>query len=182
MTTNPPSIDLTPCESSQIAAFGYDQATQILAIQFPGRGAKPGDIYHYADVPAEVFEQMKAAESKGKFFGSTIRGRYAYEKQADPSTGITFGLKQAQEPKYTTGTKDGRLVNRATGKPIPDDEPVFVLRAQDIRALAALRYYLVSCSEVDHINAVQVRIKDFEAFAAAHPDRMKEPDDISLSA
>lgn len=182
MTTNPPSITLTPCESSQIAAFGYDLATQVLAIQFPGRGMKPGDIYHYSEVPGQVFMDMQAAESKGKFFGSQIRGRYAYEKQPDPATGIVFGLKLAQESKYTTGTKDGRLVNRATGKPIPDDEPVFVLRAQDIHAVPLLHAYLSMVTEVDHAAAVRQRITAFEDFARAHPARMKEPDDISLAS
>lgn len=183
MTTNPPStIELTPCESSQIEAFGYDSSTEILAIRFPGRGATPGTVYHYAGVPADVFHQMVAAESKGKFFGSNIRGRYAYEKQPDPVTGIVFGLQLAQEPKYTTGTKDGRLINRATGKPIPDDEPVFVLRAQDLHALHAMRHYLVFCTEPDQVAAVNRRIADFEAFAVAHPERMKEPDEAPLSA
>jgi len=178
MTTNPPAItiDLIPCESSQITAFGYDPTTQTLAIQFPGRGVKPGDIYHYADVPAQVFEDMKAAESKGKFFGSTIRGRYAYEKQPDPTTGVVFGLKTSQEPKYTTSSKDGRLVNRASGKPIPDDEPVFVLRAQDVHALAALRGYMLLTDNPEHVSEVHKRIEAFEAFAAAHPERMKFPD------
>lgn len=181
MTTNPPSINLTPCDSSQISAFGYDESTQTLAIQFPGRG-NAVSLYHYADVPAEVFEDMKAAESKGKFFGSVIRGRYAYEKQPDPATGIVFGLQQAQEPKYTTSTKDGRIVNRATGKPIPDDEPVFILRAQDIHAVPLLHAYLSMVKEIDQAAAVSKRITAFQDFALANPSRMKEPDDISLAA
>lgn len=177
MTTNPPAItiDLQPCESSQITAFGYDATTQTLAIQFPGRGVKPGDIYHYADVPAHVFEDMKAAESKGKFFGSAIRGRYAYEKQPDAS-GVVFGLKQVQEPKYTTSGKDGRLVNRASGKPIPDDEPVFILRAQDVHALPALLGYMTLVENEEHRRALQARALAFEAFRDAHPERMKFPD------
>ena len=183
MTTNPPaSIELTPCESSQIAAFGYDVDTKTLAIQFPGRGVKPGDTYHYADVPADVFHLMVAAESKGKFFGSNIRGRYLYIKLPDPVTGITFGLTLAQESKYTCSQKDGRLVNRSTGKPIPDDEPVFVLRAQDIHAVPLLHAYLSIVKEPDQASAVAKRIAAFQDFALTHADRMKEPDDVSLSA
>lgn len=175
MTTNPPSIDLIPCESSQIEGFGYDPASQILAIRFPGKGASAGSVYHYADVPAQVFEDMKAAESKGKFFGSVIRGRYAYEKQPDAS-GVVFGLKTGQEPKFTTSGKDGRLVTRATGKPIPDDEPVFILRAQDIHAIHALRGYVLLLEDEQHTAAVEERIEAFKAFAEANPDRMKAPD------
>lgn len=183
MTTNPPaSIDLTPCESSQVAAYGYDASTETLAIQFPGRGVKPGDTYHYAGVPADVFHEMVAAESKGKFFGSRIRGRFAYVKLPDPTTGIAFGLLLSQESKYTCSQRDGRLVNRSTGKPIPDDEPVFVLRAQDIHALPLLHAYLSMVAEPDQANAVARRIAAFQDFALAHADRMKEPDDISLAS
>ncbi|WP_291141858.1 KTSC domain-containing protein [Hydrogenophaga sp.] len=176
MTTNPPAITLSPCESSQIVAFGYDPATQTLAIQFPGRGVKAGDTYHYAEVPPKVYQDMVDAESKGKFFGSQIRGRYAYAKQPDPETGIAFGLATAQEPKYTCATATGRLTVRATGKPIPDDEPVFVLRAQDVHAVNALLGYSVLLDNPEHRAAVEQRIKDFEAFRDANPDRMKFPD------
>jgi hypothetical protein len=175
ITTNPPAIDLTPCASSQISAFGYDAATQTLAIQFPGRG-NTSSLYHYADVPAEVFEQMKAAPSKGTFFGEKIRGRFAYVNQPDPNTGITYGLSQAQESKYTTSAKDGRLVNRASGKAIPDDEPVFVLRAQDVHALPALLGYMTLVENDAHRAALQARALAFEAFREAHPERMKFPD------
>lgn len=176
MTTNPPAITLIPCESSQIEGFGYDEASQTLAIRFPGKGVTPGSVYHYADVPPHVFTEMQAAESKGKFFGSNIRGRFAYAKQPDPVTGVVFGLLTAQEPKYTTATATGRLTVRATGKPIPDDEPVFVFRAQDDMALHALRSYHDEIADPEHAAQVLQRIQAFEAFAAAHPERMKAPD------
>lgn len=178
MTTNPPTITLEPCTSSQVKAYGYDAETRTLAVQFISNNA----LYHYADVPAEVFEAMKAAPSVGQFFGKSIRPHYVCTKQADPVTGVVFGLLPAQEPKYTTSSKTGRITNRATGKPIPDHEPVFVLRAQDVHAVSVLRTYLSLVAEIDQAAAVAKRIADFEAFAAAHPDRMKEPDDISLAA
>lgn len=170
-----PIIAITPCESSQVAGFGYDAKTQTLAVQFPGRGATPGSVYHYSAVPPEVFADFQASESKGKFFGSKIRGHFGYEKQPD-ETGTVHGLSQAQEPKYTTATKDGRIVNRATGKPIPDDEPIFILRAKDYLATAALQAYLDQIEDPEHAAAVQKRIDAFDDFAEAHPERMKQPD------
>lgn len=169
------TIALIACESSQVSGFGYDATTQTLAVQFPGRGATPGSIYHYSAVPPEVFADFQAAESKGKFFGSKIRGHFSYEKQPDEN-GTVFGLSQAQEPKYTTATKDGRIVNRATGKPIPDDEPVFILRGQDFLAAAALQAYLNQIENHEHAAAVQKRIDAFEDFADENPARMKQPD------
>jgi hypothetical protein len=84
-------------------------------------------------------------------------------------------MKVEQEPKYTTNA-DGRIVNRASGNPIPDDEPVFILRAKDANAIKALRSYHMNCHNFAHRKIVAGRIADFERFAAEHPERMKEPD------
>lgn len=170
------AITLIPVESSQISGIGYDAASRTLAIQFPGRGPAEGTTYHYFDVPAEVHETFITSESIGKYFGAHIKGKYAYEKQPG-ADGIAFGLPMAQEPKYTTSSKDGRIVNRATGKPIPDDEPVFILRAKDVHATTALAAYLEEVyNDPEHSEAVQARIDAFDSFAAAHPERMKQPD------
>lgn len=81
----------------------------------------------------------------------------------------------SQDPKYDF--KDGQLISRDSG-PVPHDEPVFILRAKDSRAVAALAYYQSICRDADHQVAVGKRIEDFERFEAEHPDRMKEPDTI----
>ena len=83
-------------------------------------------------------------------------------------------MLQEQEPKYDV--RDGRLINRNTGKPIPDDEPVFVLRAKDPRAMVALTAYYAAINDPAHGLAVAARIESFKAFALANPDKMKEPD------
>lgn len=70
--TKRPDIKLCACESSQIHAFGYDDATQTLALQFKSKGG-PGAVYHYPCAP-DVYKQFCTAESKGKFFGSRIKG------------------------------------------------------------------------------------------------------------
>ena len=81
----------------------------------------------------------------------------------------------SQEPKYNADDV-GRIVNRTTGKPVPDDEPLFIFRAQDRNAVVALQAYKDTCTSPDHRFVVQRRIDDFMRFAAEHPDRMKEPD------
>lgn len=87
-----------------------------------------------------------------------------------------YGLPEAQEPKYQVGPR-GRLYNRVSQQPIPDQEPVFVLRAQDKLALQTLQAYRsmsesagVDCTSIDE------RIAAFKAFAAEHGERMKYPD------
>lgn len=72
-TTEVPHIELTPVESSQIAAIGHNPATNTLAIQFKGKGDKPGSIYHYDGVTAEQFEEFRGAESIGSHFYKHIK-------------------------------------------------------------------------------------------------------------
>lgn len=69
-------IPLTPIEgSSQIAAAGHDPATGTLAVRF-----HTGTVYQYQDVPAEVAEGLLSAQSKGRYFGAEIRGKFEYSK------------------------------------------------------------------------------------------------------
>lgn len=62
-------------ESSSIARFGHDDGARILVVEF-----KKGYAYNYYDVPADVFEQMKSAGSKGQFLTDRIKGVYRYAR------------------------------------------------------------------------------------------------------
>ncbi len=103
-------------------------------------------------------------------------------------------MKIEQEPKYRAvaphypkndglGVQltEGHLVNRHTGEAIPHDEPVFVFRARDKFAAEVIDYYLGILAvnpdvPLAHGDAVLRRLKDFQRFAEAHPERMKVPD------
>jgi hypothetical protein len=169
------TIAYQPCDSSQVAAWGYHAESKTLGVKFHGKGGADS-TYHYFDVPQETADAMAKAESLGKFVGANLRGKFAYERQPDEPGGIVFGLSQKQEPKYTASSKTGRLVNRSTGIAIPDDEPVMVFRAKDRHAIGAIAYYLQLCANPDHRAVIKSRMSDFQAFAAANPERMKEPD------
>lgn len=69
-----PHIELTPVQSSQLAAIGWDPDTSTLAIRFPDRGSKPGGLYHYADFGQEDWAALCQAESKGSHFLRNIKG------------------------------------------------------------------------------------------------------------
>lgn len=71
--------------------------------------------------------------------------------------------------------ENGRFVNRVSGEPIPDDEPVIIFRARDQHALSVLTYYKALAGDEHHQRAIQDRIDEFSAYQAAHPERMKEP-------
>ncbi len=84
-------------------------------------------------------------------------------------------MNATQEPKYKI--ENGKLVNRSSGEQIPDDEPVFVLRARDKHAAATLASYSTYINGTDeHSEAVHLRIRQFEKWSKDHPERMKEPD------
>lgn len=95
----------------------------------------------------------------------------------------TMGMKTKQEPKYKI---KGRIVNRQSGQAIPDDEPIFILRARDVTAVELLKKYgdLVKASgcNTEHRTSVQKRVDQFSKFAADNPDRMKVPDTTLTNA
>ncbi len=77
---------------------------------------------------------------------------------------------------------DGRIVNRGSGEPIPDDEPIFVLRAKDRLAVRTLIAYFSAIDEPERARAVAARLEDFKRFAREHPERMKDPDTRAAQA
>ena len=79
-----------------------------------------------------------------------------------------------QEPKYKI--ENGKLVNRQSGEAIPDDEPVFILRARDKHAGTTLLACSMRVKDPKHHEAAKARAAQFNNWANCHPGRMKEPD------
>ena len=86
-------------------------------------------------------------------------------------------MQSTQDPKYGIN-EEGKLCNIATGVAIPNDEPVFILRAKDVTAEQTLSYYLTMTATEDHKQAIMHRREDFKNFRIANPDRMKAPDTV----
>jgi hypothetical protein len=106
-----------------------------------------------------------------------------------------WGLSEQQEPKYGIDGRTARIINRATGQPIPDDEPVIIFRAKDDMALEALTAYRnaleARCDDLapDHseagiqmgealaaaLTSVDERLAAFRAFREQHQDRLRYP-------
>lgn len=66
------AIEMTPVESNQVKAIGYDADRKTLSVTFT-RG--PGHIYHYPDCEPQLHADFMSAESKGKFFGAHVKTR-----------------------------------------------------------------------------------------------------------
>ena len=78
-----------------------------------------------------------------------------------------------RERKYKI--EEGRLVKKSDGVPIPDDEPCFILRAKDRKALATLLAYCMILDTLDQREAVMKCVDDFRQFQVDHPEEMHEP-------
>jgi hypothetical protein len=61
--------------SSLIQRAVYDASQQTLAVTFTS-----GRTYLYLGVPAEVYSEFAAAESRGRYFNWRIRDRYAFRE------------------------------------------------------------------------------------------------------
>src|SRR6185503_3983826 len=72
-----------------------------------------------------------------------------------------------------------RIVNTVSGEEIPLDEPVFLLRARDRNAVAALQKYREVCAmdecKRSHVEALNRTIDSSIQFWREHPGRMKQP-------
>ena len=63
-------------ESSSVDAVGYDPARGTLYVRFLGSG----HAYAYYDVPAPVYKELMASNSKGRFVNLHIKGAYEYRR------------------------------------------------------------------------------------------------------
>ena len=66
---------VTTVESATLATVGYDEAQELLQLEFGSRA-----VYLYLGVPAAVYEGLLGAPSKGRYFNGAIRGRYPYRQ------------------------------------------------------------------------------------------------------
>ena len=65
----------TSVVSSNLESVGYDNANQILEIQFHS-----GGIYQYFAVPESVYQELMSASSHGGYFAAYIKNVYRYRK------------------------------------------------------------------------------------------------------
>lgn len=70
------AADLTPVESSLLKAVKYDEAAKVLTVQMV-----EGEVYEYADVPKNVFDELMSADSKGSYFVSNIKEKFQAMKK-----------------------------------------------------------------------------------------------------
>lgn len=75
ITVGDGQVAMIPVVSSNVKSIGYHEATQKLIVEFLN-----GTMYSYEDVPQEVFNNLKNAESVGKFLNANIKNNYTYKR------------------------------------------------------------------------------------------------------
>lgn len=69
---------MKPVSSSHISAIGYDEATQVMKVEYNQAS------YEYSDVPKNVYEQIMNADSKGRALREAINTNgFAYKRVED---------------------------------------------------------------------------------------------------
>ncbi len=58
-------------ESSSLRSIGYERTTETLEVEF-----KNGGVYRYGSVPAEIWNQLRGADSIGRFFQDHVRDHF----------------------------------------------------------------------------------------------------------
>jgi hypothetical protein len=65
----------TELNSSMLNSADYNSVERELTIEFSN-----GDEYKYKDVPEEIFVELSASPSAGKYFLAKIKNKFEYEK------------------------------------------------------------------------------------------------------
>lgn len=71
-------------DSTNIDVAYYDEVSGNLYVQFLSSGV----LYQYGGVPANVWNNFKAAGSPGQFYAFSIKGRYARGVQVDARNAV----------------------------------------------------------------------------------------------
>ena len=66
-------MDMHQVTSSNIAAIGYDIASEKLRIEF-----NSGTTYEYANVPFDEYTDLLNADSVGKQFNQCVKNNYSF--------------------------------------------------------------------------------------------------------
>lgn len=86
--------------SSLIDALAYSYGERRLCVRMKSERAAGREtvVYQYENVPPELFEEFRQAESLGSFYGKRIKGEYKGRKLSDDEAEQVFeGAARAEE-------------------------------------------------------------------------------------
>ena len=68
-------MKMTPVESTNLSAVGYEEATKRMQVRF-----NSGGLYAYNNVPKKAYSELMKADSQGSYFNTFIKGMYGDTK------------------------------------------------------------------------------------------------------
>ena len=78
-------MNVTAVESATLATVAYDDARELLQLEFRSLA-----IYQYCGIPAAVHAALLRAPSKGSYFNRVIRGRFPYSLASNAQPGVPY--------------------------------------------------------------------------------------------
>jgi hypothetical protein len=84
-------MNSTVVESTTLATVAYDDARELLRLEFRSRA-----IYQYFGVPPAVHQALLEAPSLGRYFNRVIRGRFPYSLVSNLQAGARRQTRRAQ--------------------------------------------------------------------------------------
>jgi hypothetical protein len=66
-------VNRTAVSSGAIGSVGYDRDRMVLEVELTN-----GRVYHYFDVPEQVFLEFMGADSLGKYYNINIKPSYRF--------------------------------------------------------------------------------------------------------
>jgi hypothetical protein len=80
-------MEMQPVKSSNVRAVGYDEENKTLTVEF-----RSGGIYQYPGVPPEMYADLLAAESVGRFVSQVVRaGRKGMKIEEEDASRLVNG-------------------------------------------------------------------------------------------
>jgi hypothetical protein len=74
-------VEVLYVTSSNLNMLAYSHSRKVLRVEFKGSGKlRRARSYQYYGVPPNIFNALKRANSKGRFFYRAIRTSYAYQR------------------------------------------------------------------------------------------------------
>lgn len=67
--------EMTPVDSTNVAAVGYDPEAQEIYVEFLS-----GATYKYSGVDEQTFEELRDAPSVGSYLNRVIKPNYGYQQ------------------------------------------------------------------------------------------------------
>lgn len=151
-------------------------------------------LFKLQDGPAMTREQIIAYARMAELTANEIEKLQpvvlkdlTHERHVHRVDGRTVRILKMQDPKYGALTSSAhgetfvQLANLESGVEIPIDEPVFILRAKDLCAPAAIDAYCRAVQEKatavnQHtLDSAAAALERFFKFQAAYPGRCKLP-------